>query len=266
MKGNSFDFLLHIGDIAYAVGHAMRWDEFFRQISPIATVLPYQVCIGNHEYDYIGQPFKPAWSNYGADSHGECGVPFNKRFHMPDNGHGNLWYSMDYPLVHITFMSSEHDWMQGSAQYKWIEEDLKKVNRTTTPWLIFAGHRPMYSSAHRTAMQSHLRDEMEDLLHKYKVDVALWGHVHNYERTCPVFKDECHGDHQKPGAPIHFVIGMSGAPLGDSWEKPAPVWSVFRDGVNNGYAKVQITRHSFTLQLIASREGTVKDSVVISKA
>ncbi len=32
----------------------------------------------------------------------------------------------------------------GGTQWQWIEADLRKVDRTTTPWIIFSGHRPMY--------------------------------------------------------------------------------------------------------------------------
>lgn len=31
----------------------------------------------------------------------------------------------------------------------------------------------------------------EDLLLEYKVDVALYGHYHSYQRTCKVYKNEC---------------------------------------------------------------------------
>ena len=34
----------------------------------------------------------------------------------------------------------------GSKQYTWLEDDLKKVDRAKTPWVILAGHRPMYTS------------------------------------------------------------------------------------------------------------------------
>jgi hypothetical protein len=32
----------------------------------------------------------------------------------------------------------------GGTQWQWIEADLRKVDRTKTPWIIFSGHRPMY--------------------------------------------------------------------------------------------------------------------------
>src|SRR5690349_1392250 len=62
--------------------------------------------VGNHEYDHPNQPFKPSWSNYGDDSHGECGIPFFYRFHPPNN---DLWWSIDYGNVHFTLVSLEHD-------------------------------------------------------------------------------------------------------------------------------------------------------------
>ena len=58
----------------------------------------------------------------------------------------HLRYSYDYGLVHYIMMSTEHDMGNGSRQYSWLEQDLKNVDRTKTPWIILAGHRPMYTS------------------------------------------------------------------------------------------------------------------------
>ena len=38
-------------------------------------------------------------------------------------------------------MSTEHNFEEGSAQYKAIKKYLKKVDRTVTPWVIIGGHR-----------------------------------------------------------------------------------------------------------------------------
>ena len=48
-------------------------------------------------------------------------------------------------MVHIIMMSTEHDYSAGSPQYKWLENDLSKVDRKVTPWVIIGGHRAMYS-------------------------------------------------------------------------------------------------------------------------
>lgn len=58
-----------------------------------------------------------------------------------------------------------------------------------------------------------------------QVDLALWGHVHNYERSCAVYQKECKAlptkgaggidtyDNTNYTAPVHAVIGMAGFSL-----------------------------------------------------
>lgn len=58
-----------------------------------------------------------------------------------------------------------------------------------------------------------------------QVDLVLFGHVHNYERTCAVYKQQCKAmpkkgtngidtyDNTKYNAPVHAVIGMAGFSL-----------------------------------------------------
>lgn len=43
-------------------------------------------------------------------------------------------------------ISTEHDFEPDSRQYKWLENDLKKIDRKKTPWVIIGGHRAMYAS------------------------------------------------------------------------------------------------------------------------
>ncbi len=40
-------------------------------------------------------------------------------------------------------------------------------------------------------MAQHIAEELEDLFFKSKVDLAIWGHYHSYERTCQVYKGKC---------------------------------------------------------------------------
>lgn len=48
----------------------------------------------------------------------------------------NLWYSFNQGPIHFILMSSEHDFTQGSAQYKWILNDLAAVDKEVTPWIV----------------------------------------------------------------------------------------------------------------------------------
>ncbi|KAL5489146.1 hypothetical protein EMCRGX_G018204 [Ephydatia muelleri] len=210
------DLVLHIGDISYARGYASVWEEFFDQIQPIATRLPYMVCIGNHERDF---PNSGAYYN-GTDSNGECGVPYEKRFPMPTPAQDQPWFGFDFGSVHFVLMSTEHRYDNGSAQLQYLDDHLSTVDRSKTPWLIFAGHRPMYIDSinwvepdgdQPVAIQ--LRSTVEPLLKKYQVDGAFWGHHHSYQRSCPVFDRVC-----TEGGTVHIVVGTGGQSLSQNLE------------------------------------------------
>lgn len=66
----------------------------------------------------------------------------------------------------------------------WLREELKKVDREKTPWLIVLMHIPIYNSndAHYMEGES-MRAVFESWFVKYKVDVIFAGHVHAYERS-----------------------------------------------------------------------------------
>jgi len=120
-------------------------------------------------------------------------------FSGPDNGNKIFWYSFDMGLVHFISLSSEHDTAPLSLQYTWLEDNLKSVDRTVTPWLLVAFHRPLYNRytnvglfnrwLTRSCSQDfhpdfyvgiHRRAWLEDLLFTYNVDMVLAGHYHSY--------------------------------------------------------------------------------------
>ena len=88
------------------------------------------------------------------------------------------------------------------------------------------------------------------------------GHVHSYERTCPVLQGKCQGDLNNPGGPVHFVVGMAGQTFDDQWENQ-PNWSMFR-AAEYGYARIHIPdRKRFHFQYVTNQDDTVHDDVWI---
>jgi len=342
--------VFHIGDVSYARGFASVWENWFHQIQPVSQSVPWMVAPGNHERDW---PNSGSFFN-GKDSGGECGVPLEKRFLMPtptntqeetrnsaevdsiyqDDGdysapftRPNLsgpskapsWWSVDYGSVHVIMMSTEHDIRRGSAQWKWIEKDLSLVNRTKTPFVIFAGHRPAYVALgkaeakadaltdingatnstenyhdHRndfdqsegdeysaeSAAQSlekggagaGLRAALEDLWHKYRVDVCLWGHIHLYQRTCAIYKSKCVAAPKKAGGfpgTVHIVTGAAGAGSSSHVPKQPPSWLRFMNVNAHGYTHAYVRDNKLTLDFVTmplkSKERKVLDSVTINK-
>ncbi|KAJ6875825.1 hypothetical protein NC652_035256 [Populus alba x Populus x berolinensis] len=133
------------GDITYANGYISQWDQFTSQVEPIASTVPYMIASGNHERDSPG-----TGSFYdGNDSGGECGVLAETMFYVPAENRAKFWYSTDYGMFHFCIADSEHDWREGSEQYKFIEKCLASADRKNQPWLIFAAHRVLgYSSSY----------------------------------------------------------------------------------------------------------------------
>jgi len=255
----NYQAVFHIGDISYAVGHASQWDSFFDQIEPLATRVPWMVCPGNHEVDHFNT-FLP-----GGDSYGECGIPYFARFQMPN---GNLpWYSFESGPAHFVLMSTEHDFTLNSPQYKFIANDLANVDRKRTPWVIFSGHRPMYVSSTSISpisgdqtVAALLREHVEPLLYKFKVDMAWWGHHHSYQRSCPVYNLTCVSD-----GTVHVVIGMAGMGLSQNIEPIDPDWFVMIDDEEYGYTKLSITKSSLRMQYLNENRVLKDDFTLLRK-
>lgn len=271
-RRNDVDVVLHIGDISYATGFLVEWDSFLELLTPVASKVSYMTAIGNHERDFPG-----SGSVYTlTDSGGEIGVPYETYFPMPAAAADKPWYSYSSGPIHFTVMSTEHNWTRGSEQYSWLQEDLASVNRTITPWIVFTGHRPMYSSYTSSLdfllapVDTNFAPELEPLLLSAKVDIAVWGHVHNYERSCAVFNGTCLGmptndsagiatyNNADYKAPVQIVVGTAGFESNDFGTATPPAWSLARIK-DYGYIYIQADRTRLTVQFVSSTSGTVGD-------
>lgn len=220
------DFVVHFGDISYAVGALASWDEWLELIRPITegSALPWMASMGNHEYGWSNSDWTPGQIlGTATDSGGECGVPFITYFpyaqQLPARGRrapelsqagicsgGNCsaWYAFEYGSVHFTMICTEQDLAVGSPQWKWLQKDLASVNRSITPWLVVTGHRPIVVASTwqgDISIATYLTSLLGELFADFNVDIFWAGHHHSYQRFAPV---------NKPGAYTPFVMGMAG--------------------------------------------------------
>ncbi|OMO75881.1 hypothetical protein COLO4_25836 [Corchorus olitorius] len=268
LENGNVDSIFHIGDISYATGFLVEWEFFFHLITPLASQVSYMTAIGNHERDYTD-----SGSYYsGPDSGGECGVAYETYFPMPTPAKDKPWYSIEQGSVHFTVISTEHDWTEQSEQFQWMKADMASVDRSKTPWLIFTGHRPMYSSL---GADDDFLKNVEPILLDNKVDLVLVGHVHNYERTCAVYNSECLAmpskdengidtyDNSNYTAPVQAVVGMAGFSL-DKFSDNAASWSLSRVS-KFGYVRAHATKDELKLEFVNSDTKDVEDSFRITK-
>jgi hypothetical protein len=167
IQGKHPERVLALGDYSYT-STATCW---LNTINPIKSIT--RINIGNHEND----------ANEGNSQY------------MNAFGLGKQYYSYDYVNAHVLTMASEISFSKGSAQYTSIENDLKTAAANPNiKWIIVNYHRVMYTSPNTCSAStcegsSSLRDAYHPLFDKYRVDLVLQGHVHNYQRTFPLKYD-----------------------------------------------------------------------------
>jgi len=151
----------------------------------------------------------------------------------------NMFHSFNYANIHFTAISTEpipSVLKKGTLQFEWLNSDLEKADRERREgkidWIIVFGHKPLYCSYNwsdccgycnqtsysyewdKDATSGKLRSAFEELLHKYKVDMYLSGHVHAYERMWPVYDErvdpQSFGEYNNPKYPVHIVSGAAG--------------------------------------------------------
>lgn len=263
----------HSGDVSYARGMGWQWDTFGHQIQPVAARMAYMLNPGNHEYD-----FPTAHQSRFAtatDSGGECGVPFHKRFPQPTVSDQDLYYSLDHGPIHFLMLNSEAEFGPGSDQHAFAAADLAAVDRSVTPWLVVAFHRMMYTDSYyagsATSSQTvatDLREAFEDMFMAAGVDMTWQGHLHVYQRTCPVYNNTCVGyaDDGTARGPIHVTMGHNGFMLTPFFEPKAPAAFAGQPSFASfGYCRAQVNRTHFTLQTVNAMDLGIVDEFTLTK-
>eukprot|EP01083_Nonionella_stella_P267974 905575_1 len=271
------DLVLHVGDISYAWGNGYTWEIWSNMIARVASSVPYMVSIGNHEYDHTANcntggndvsgvganGYHPVWGNEGDDSSGECGAPMYFRYNFSSNGNSIFWYSFNYNSAHFIMLSSEHNYSANAPGYNWLVNDLKKVDRTETPWVIVNIHRSLYESEifpGDNIVGAHLVQLLEPTLYEYKVDMVLAGHYHAYERTCALYNYECIGE--KKGGITHMTIGTGGIGLDNALYMDVD-WSMFRDEIDWGFGRFFVNYTTIIAQFETNQLGVVDEVVLV---
>ncbi|KAJ4836202.1 Purple acid phosphatase 22 [Turnera subulata] len=218
VDSQDYDVFLLPGDLSYADSQQPLWDSFGRLVEPSASRRPWMVTEGNHEIEIF-----PIIYPHGFK-------PYNARWQMPyeeSNSTSNLYYSFDVAGTHVIMLGSYTDFDCDSDQYKWLVSDLSGVDRQKTPWVVVLLHAPWYNTntAHQGEGES-MRNAMEVLLYKARVDVVFAGHVHAYERFTRIYDNMA-----DPCGPVYITIGDGGnrEGLALTFKKPSSPLSLYRE-------------------------------------
>ncbi|EMC92242.1 hypothetical protein BAUCODRAFT_38268 [Baudoinia panamericana UAMH 10762] len=278
-------------------------ENFYDQLAPIAGRKAYMASPGNHEADCteidytsglcpegqrnftdfmtrFGQTMPTAFASSSSNSTAQAGASKAQSLAKPP-----FWFSFEYGMVHVTMIDTETDFPSapdgpgGSAgldggpfgftnqQLEFLDADLASVDRTKTPWLIVAGHRPWYSTGDSSNNCTSCQAAFEPYLYKYGVDLAVFGHVHNTQRFQPVHNSVADpAGLNNPKAPMYIVAGGAGNIEGLSSIGSEPSYTAFAYADDLSYATLQFMNSSYMgVQFIQSSTNAVLDSSVLYK-
>ena len=111
---------------------------------------------------------------------------------------------------------------------------------------------------------------IEDVVFQNGVDIVIGAHLHNYERTYPVYQESAvQTNYSSPSAPVYAVVGTGGNKEGTqgNFQTPAPGWSVESSRLAEwGYVLMEADgASSLQWQFISSTTGEVMDEFTITK-
>lgn len=138
---------------------------------------------------------------------------------------------------------------EGSAQEKWLREDLEK---NTSQCTLAYWHRPLFTSGlHRGAIET--KSFWNDL-YNVGADVVLNGHSHQYERFAA---QNSQGVADAGRGIVQFVVGTGGKNLKGFWRGKAN--SVLQNSKSYGVLKLELGDKGYAWEFISER-GQVLDS------
>jgi hypothetical protein len=157
----------------------------------------------------------------------------------------NQYFSFAFGHAHFTIISTEDPIDPGTSQHRWLNYDLSHatshkfvfpkgfrlrpvelmtamfldtnngiLNYSKAQWFIVIGHRPPWSSSDKKWTHTKapvLRQKLEPMLLQYNVSLAMFGHIHAYERSTLV-----------GGKTMYAIAGTGGSAIDDKWIEPMP--------------------------------------------
>jgi acid phosphatase type 7 len=299
--GDYTNLWLLLGDNAYAQGwdweYQLRFFEYY-QVDKLMKQTVMFPSPGNHDYSptvnslKIEDPLSAYFSIFSVPTKAEAGgVPSGSK----------AYYSYNYANIHFISLDSygreEMDkrlFSKDSQQMIWLEKDLKANKQK---WTIIYWHHPPYTmGSHNSDTEEELRlmrEGVVPLLEKYKVDLVLNGHSHNYERSQMIkghhgmeatFNQKTHGvststgryDNSKDSCPyiknskvtenegtIYVVNGVGAGNSGTQPTYPHDAM-IYSNNTHAGSLSLEIEGNRLDAKFIAE-DGSIQDKFTIFK-
>lgn len=240
-------FVVNLGDLTDAgkKPHRYEWThEYFLGMNQLTSRVPMFAVPGNGESDLY-------WYN---------------RYHNYPKPEG--YYKFQYGNAEFFMLDSnqrEHSFAPGGEQYQWLEEQLSAC---TAQWKFVCHHHATYTGEEDDYGDSWKEQQsfgdpfvrnIVPLYEKYNVDIAMFGHLHLYERSHPI-RD---GVVNPEAGTIHLLAGGGGGNLEDF--APTPAFFSAKTYPDHHYVTMEIVGDKLNMRMMGI-DGALRDWLVLDKS
>lgn len=218
------EFILQTGDLVHDGSSHRLWQIYDSITGEARKTVPFYPARGNHD---------PGGPGYAA------------RVTTPFTSGNKLWHSFDKADCHFICLAVDEEtaYAAGSAQNKWLRNDLETTRKTHPAHIFVFFHVPPYSiGSHGSDLE--VRRQLCSLFVRYGVEVVFNGHDHNYYRT------------RRDGV-TYIVTGGGGAPLYPVNPNRGAIEGDHYESVNNGVV-CDVSGKQITLTALRA-DGTTLD-------
>jgi hypothetical protein len=175
------------------------WTSYLSNIQPSAAQTPWMFATGNHDIELFSTSLdadRTTVENYGSLGYGG----HKERLDLPKTGPSKCpsVYSFTYSNVAVISVDANDlsweiqgllDYSKGS-QARWLREKLKAFRADPEiDFIVAFYHHCAFSTCSGHGSDGGVRSTLAPLFEEFKVDLAIQGHNHIYERTNPIRYD-----------------------------------------------------------------------------
>ena len=258
MADHGVGLAILLGDLSYGSSSSEINSWWEKDIAPLHGISV--AALGNHD------DISPAMMNQ-----------YHGLFGLAEKDPNNDWiYSFNYKNIHFLAMNTQASESQGSRQYDFAKDDLATAaSNPDIKWIVVFFHKPMYTSRSEHEPEGDLQDNFHPLFDRYGVDLVLYGHNHNYQRTFPLMYNPADPsspiiettektNYKDPAGEVYVNVGTGGEshyPL----ENQAPFVET-QDDNSYGFINVDIMNGGRTMKgTFYTNENIALDTFTIEK-
>lgn len=129
-----------------------------------------------------------------------------------------------------------------NKQLAWLDSVLANAKED---WIIVAGHHPIYAyTPKEESERMDMQKRIDPLLRKYKVDMYICGHIHNFQHI------------RRPGSDIDYIVNSAGSLA----RKVKPTEGTVFCNPEPGFSVVSADKKELTLRMI-DKKGNILHTI-----